>query len=154
MNSIFNLPTISVSRIVANHRSLSSADLEFNDNPLDSLSLDKRSLIERVVVCQDQFEMPPEDEVTRVLALAVSSFYLHNNSWQCSILCCHWNVHGNPFLKRSCWLLLAIRAMTYSYYSSFIFTYTFRNVLILTNQKMLKNCCSHNLPSLQFCLPS
>lgn len=63
-----------VSHIVANHRSLSSADLEFNDNPLDSLSMEKRSLIERVVVCQDQFEMPSEDEVTRVLSLAVSMF--------------------------------------------------------------------------------
>ena len=51
---------------------LSSSDFDFNDSPLDKLPQDIRSLIERVVICQDQYEMPTEQEITKVLLLAVS----------------------------------------------------------------------------------
>jgi len=44
----------------------------FKENPLETLPDDIRTLIERVVICQDRYEMPDADEVTRVLSLAVS----------------------------------------------------------------------------------
>lgn len=69
---IYVLYLFLASGVMLQHRRHSSADFDFNDNPLDQLHTDMKSLIERVVICQDQYEMPSEDEVTRVLSLAVS----------------------------------------------------------------------------------
>jgi len=63
-------PIKSLSGVLATHRTLSSSDFDFNENPLDQLPADIRSLIERVVICQDQYEMPSEEDVNRVLSLA------------------------------------------------------------------------------------
>lgn len=59
--------------MLAEHKRQCASQFDFNDHPLDGLQADIKSLIERVVICQDQYEMPTEDEVTRVLSLAVSS---------------------------------------------------------------------------------
>lgn len=61
-----------VKMILDEHRKQNAGQFDFNENPLESLPPDTKSLIERVVICQDQFEMPCEHEVTRVLSLAVS----------------------------------------------------------------------------------
>ena len=76
-NSLLTSACVAVSGVLANHRTLSSSDFEFNENPLDQLPADIRSLIERVVICQDQYEMPSEEDVNRVLSLAVSSLGHH-----------------------------------------------------------------------------
>lgn len=60
-----------VAGVLETHRRVSSSDFDFNENPLDLLAPDVRSLIERVVICQDQYEMPTEQEITKVLMLAV-----------------------------------------------------------------------------------
>ncbi|XP_067932111.1 ecdysone receptor-like [Watersipora subatra] len=60
----------SLSGVVETITRLSSSDFDFNDSPLDKLPQDIRSLIERVVICQDQYEMPTEQEITKVLLLA------------------------------------------------------------------------------------
>lgn len=68
---------VSVKMMLAEHKQQSASEFDFNEHPLDGLPTDIKSLIERVVICQDQYEMPTEDEVTRVLSLAVSGLFCH-----------------------------------------------------------------------------